>query len=252
MTSRDEARGMVRTELIKVAFPDSRYDFNTQECILDYKGSEEALEVLRAMKLYQTAKFFFVTPDNNLEKLRARAIQDGKLVLTTTYAIKRGFVILSHETVPEGQENYAALLDGQERLGRYVSLSQIRERVDKLGSLDFFITGASVINTQGVRFGKGHGFADLEWAMLYEIGAVDTNTVVIAFVHDTQVVEIPLETTGFDTVVDLIITPTRVIHIEDPQKPTVGVVWEKLDEHLFETIPPLQELSKMKEGGKGE
>jgi 5-formyltetrahydrofolate cyclo-ligase len=253
MTSRDEVREKVRTELIKVAFPDSRYHLNTRECILDYRGSEKALKVLKAMKLYQTAKFSFVTPDNNLEKLRACAIQDGKVVLTTTYAIKRGFVILSHETVPKGQENYAALLDGQERLGRYVSLSQIGELVEQFGrGLDLFITGASVINTQGVRFGKGHGYADLEWAMLYEIGAVDESTTVIAFVHDVQLVEMPLEATIFDTVVDMIVTPTKVIHVEKPQKPRVGVVWKKLDKELFETIPPLQELWGMKEGGMSE
>jgi len=250
--SQQDVREGVWEQLIKVAKPDSRFHFDFGEFIPDYEGSEQALGRLLSMKIYSMARFIFVTPDNNLEGLRARTIQYGKVLLTTTYAIKRGFVVLCHETVRQGKEDFASLLDGQEKLGRPVSLSEIRELVDRLGVLDFFITGASVINLQGIRFGKGHGYADLEWAMLSEIGAVDESTIVVAFVHDCQVEDMPLTTSIFDTAVDMIVTPTRVIHVEKPLKPTVGVVWEKLDEKLFKTIPPLQELKAMREGGKSE
>jgi 5-formyltetrahydrofolate cyclo-ligase len=39
----------------------------------------------------------------------------------------------------------------------------------------------------GYRIGKGEGYADLEFAMMMKMGAVDQNTVIAATVHDCQV-----------------------------------------------------------------
>ena len=93
--------------------------------------------------------------------------------------------------------------------------------------------------------GKGHGFFDLEWAMLYQMDVVDTSTPVVAFVHDCQVVDIELEASRFDTICDYIVTPTRVIEIVGPQKPTSGVLWDRLEEGMLQDIPPLRELKKL-------
>lgn len=81
--------------------------------------------------------------------------------------------------------------------------------------------------------------------MLYQIGAVDENTPVIAFVHDCQIVDVPFALSDFDTVCDYIITPTCTIEIEDPQKPTQGVIWDKLERDMMENIPLLGELKNM-------
>ena len=39
----------------------------------------------------------------------------------------------------------------------------------------------------GWRIGKGEGFADLEYAMMASMGAVDENTIIVTTVHDCQV-----------------------------------------------------------------
>ena len=78
-----------------------------------------------------------------------------------------------------------------------------------LDGMERFGTPAA-INEEGIRFGKGHGF--------------------------------------FDTVADVIFTPTRTIEVRDPHKPTCGIVWDLLDPRMFETIPPLQELKAMEPG----
>lgn len=39
----------------------------------------------------------------------------------------------------------------------------------------------------GCRIGKGEGYADLEWAMMASMGAVNDSTVVVTVVHDCQV-----------------------------------------------------------------
>ena len=109
------------------------------------------------------------------------------------------------------------------------------------------VTGASAITPSGIRFGKGHGYFDLEWAMLWEIQAVDPETPVIAVGHDCQVVDIDIETTPYDTIVDYIVTPTRVINVNsDIPKPSQGIIWDKLEKGMIENIPPLQELYDLK------
>lgn len=39
----------------------------------------------------------------------------------------------------------------------------------------------------GYRIGKGEGFADMEYAMMVSMGAVNESTVVVTVVHDCQV-----------------------------------------------------------------
>jgi len=241
MDDKRQARQEVWEALREVARPDSRFHFDFGEFIPDFEGSERALARLLALPLYQSSRFIFITPDNCLEELRAQALRDGKSILVSTYGIRRGLVILEPGEVPEGSEEYASWLDGMERFGRYASLADIQRR----GQLDFLITGGSVINQQGVRFGKGHGYFDLEWAMMFKIGAAVETTPVVAFVHDCQVADVVLEPSPFDTVCDLIITPSRVIEVENPSKPTVGVLWDRLAPGMMEDIPPLRELKEM-------
>jgi 5-formyltetrahydrofolate cyclo-ligase len=111
------------------------------------------------------------------------------------------------------------------------------------------ITGPGAINEAGVRFGKGHGFFDAEWGMLHRIGVIDATTSAIALVHDCQVLRETLHPEIFDTVADLIFTPTRTIEVPNPHKPTCGIVWDLLDPVMYDTIPPLQELRAMEEAG---
>jgi len=236
-----QIRAEVWDRLREVAKPDSRFHLDFAEFIPDFEGSEAALAKLLTLSLYQRSTLVFVTPDNCLEGLRAQALRDGKTILVPTYGIRRGLVKLDPEQIPKGVEEYASWLDGMEHFGQRVSLTDIQQ----LGLIDFLVTGASVINYEGVRFGKGHGFFDLEWAMLFEIGAANEATPVIAFVHDFQVVNIQLEPSPFDTVCDLIVTPSRDIKVRNPVKPTSGIIWERLAPGMTDDIPPLRELQQM-------
>jgi len=111
------------------------------------------------------------------------------------------------------------------------------------------VTGASAVSRNGVRFGKGHGFFDLEWAMFYQIGVADSNTPVVAVVHDCQVLKDNLTPSAYDTICDIIITPTQVIFVEGVQKPTHGVLWDKLEPGMMENISFLRELKELQERG---
>ena len=242
MDHKSEVRERVFAELRKVARPDSRFHFDFGEFIADFEGSEAANERLMAHRHYREASCIFITPDNCIEQLRHRALLDGKRVLMTTYSIKRGFWLLDPATIPADRLLYAATLDGMERHGRPMTLAQIRA---ELPQVDYMVTGTGAINEAGVRFGKGHGFFDAEWGMLYRIGKIGTHTPTAALVHDCQVLTETLYPEVFDTVADAVFTPTRTIEVPNPHKPTCGIVWSLLDPQMLATIPPLQELQGM-------
>lgn len=226
--------------LRKVARPDSRFSWDFAEFITDYEGSEQGAERIAAMDLYQKAKVIFITPDNNLEKLREIAFRDKKTVVMTNYGITRGFFLIAPGMIPEGKEEVASLLDGVGRYWKHQSLAQLRESV---GHIDLMVTGASTVTPGGIRFGKGHGYFDLEWAMTYTAGLVDVHTPVIGAGHDCQVVDAEVEVQPHDTAIDYIVTPTRVIQTRSEYpKPTCGILWSALEPQMRGQIPPIQEL----------
>lgn len=235
-------RERVWSELRKVAVPDSRFHYDFGEFIADFEGGEQAVARLTDHRFYRDADLVFITPDNCLDRLRLQALRDGKTVLMTTYSIKRGFWLLDPREIDPDLYLYASTLDGMERVGLPVSLRDIAATIEKV---DYMVTGTGAINHEGVRFGKGHGFFDAEWGMLYRIGRITTDTPCAAVVHDCQVLREKLTPDVYDTVVDVIFTPTRTIEVSAPHKPTCGILWDRLDPHMFDTIPPLQELRAM-------
>lgn len=241
MDHKSDIRQKVWQELHKVAVPDSRFHFDFGEFIADFEGGDAACERLRAHRYYKDAEFIFIAPDNCIERLREQALSDGKTVLMTTYSIKRGFWLLDPSEIGEENFHRASLLDAMERLARPVTLQDIA----KMPRVDCMVTGTGAINHEGVRFGKGHGFFDAEWAMLFEIGNISISTPAMAVVHDCQLLDEKLYPEDYDTVVDAIFTPTKTIEVKNPHKPDCGIIWDKLDPHMLATIPPLQELKSM-------
>ncbi len=241
MDHKASVRERVWSELRKVALPDSRFHFDFGEFIADFAGGDAAVQRLVAHPFYQRARLIFITPDNCLDRLRLKALEDGKTVLMTTYAIRRGFWVLDPATIAPDHYLYASTLDGMERVGRPVTLDEIAT----MPAVDYMVTGTGAINHEGVRFGKGHGFFDAEWGMLYQLKRITTATPSAAVVHDCQVLDETLMPEVFDTVADVVFTPTRTIEVAAPHKPTCGIVWDRLDPHMFETIPPLQQLKAM-------
>jgi 5-formyltetrahydrofolate cyclo-ligase len=165
----------------------------------------------------------------------------------TSYGIRRGFIELLPEDVPAGLEEWAVLLDVIERLGRHISLTEIQQRYPHI---ELLVTGGSAVTYQGARFGKGHGFFDIEWATLYSMGVVDNSTPIVDLVHDCQLVDEQLEISDFDTICDYIVTPTRVLHVPSPQKPIGGIYWDRLAPGMMESISTLKELKALEQEGK--
>lgn len=239
---KDVVRAKVWQELRKVAYPDSRFHYDFSSFIADFSGSEAAADKLLAMPSYRNCATIFITPDNCLEYLREKTLAAGIRVLITTYGIRRGFWLLDPALIQPELYRYAATLDGLEKIGRPVSLADIAGLDLQIG---FMVTGTGAINHAGIRFGKGHGFFDLEWAMLHTLKVVSQATTTAAVVHDCQVLDEALHPETYDTICNLIVTPTQVLRAEAATQPTCGILWDQLESGMMDDIPPLQELLAM-------
>ncbi|KAI0470957.1 5-formyltetrahydrofolate cyclo-ligase [Xylariaceae sp. FL0804] len=288
-THKGDVRERVWRELRKVALPDSRFHYDFGSFIADFAGSRAACDALLALPTYPTSTststgssdsdsdsessvVVFITPDNCVEHLRLQTLRRGVRVLTTTYGLRRGFWLL--DPTPGGQLvdaaggerepgllRYAATLDGMEKVARHVTLAELATwragagvgaaaaaKSDEL-RVGFAVTGTGAISGEGVRFGKGHGYFDLEWAMMHACGLVSRDTLTAAVVHDCQVLDEELRPDVFDTVCDLVVTPTRVLRCDAAlaHKPTCGILWDRLQPGMLEDMPPLQELRAMQQ-----
>jgi 5-formyltetrahydrofolate cyclo-ligase len=242
LSSTKIVRERIWSRLKDVALPDSRFHTNFAEVIPDFVGSEKATDRLVAEPFYQKGAYAFITPDNCLVDLRRRMLLAGKSMVVSTYGIYRGFRLLEPAMVPEGAELYAAWLDGLEHFGRPITLAEVARR----GAFDFMVTGASAVSLDGVRFGKGHGFFDLEWGMFTDLGIVDERTPVAALVHDVQVVEDKLFPSPTDIIVDWIATPSALHRVERTHPRPRGVKWDLLSPEQIDATPPLQELQRLR------
>ena len=85
---------------------------------------------------------------------------------------------------------------------------------------------------------KGLGYAEIEWAILHELGVVDQSTIVITTVHQSQIVSDEVFSqnlqTSHDLPVDIIITPRKIINVKPKiAKPSCGIIWEQINkDHL--------------------
>ncbi|KAE8448710.1 hypothetical protein EG329_008925 [Mollisiaceae sp. DMI_Dod_QoI] len=236
-------RNKVWSQLRHVARPDSRFHHDYSSFIADFEGSSAATDLLVSLPAYKNANLIFIAPDNCIQELRYRSLKDGKTVLVTTYGIRRGFWILDPKEIDESKWEMASMLDGMERIGKHVTLADITNLPMDIGLM---VTGTGAINHEGLRFGKGHGFFDLEWAMLYTVGKVNKTTQTIAVVHECQVLDEELRGEVWDTGCDFVVTNKRVIEVLDASKPSCGILWDKLEEGMLDDIEPLREISNMR------
>ncbi|MEM6383157.1 MAG: 5-formyltetrahydrofolate cyclo-ligase [Pseudomonadota bacterium] len=241
MSTSKMMRERIWTKLHDVARPDTRFHLNFAEVIPDFEGSDMATRRVVDDDAYQASNFAFITPDNCLSDLRRQMIEAGKPFVMSTYGIYRGFVLMEPEMVPKGAAQYAAWLDGMEHFGKPITLAEIARR----GRFDLLVTGASAVSVNGVRFGKGHGFFDLEWGMFTDLGLVDEDTPVIAVVHDVQLVEDQLQPSETDILVDQIATPGQMHTVARRAKRPSGVKWDLLEQKQIDETPPLQELQRI-------
>jgi 5-formyltetrahydrofolate cyclo-ligase len=212
--------------------------------IPNYVGAEAAADRLAALPEWKRARVLKMNPDSPQLALRARAIEDGKLVYMAVpkLASELPFVQLEKSRLAAPALE-AASIDGAARHGVPLSLSAMQP-------IDLIVCGSVVVNADGVRIGKGGGYADIEYALLSELGCVTAETLIVTTVHDLQVLDEALPETSHDFRLDRIATPTRVLVCPPAPRPH-GIQWDELDAEKIASIPALTERRRRSQRSRG-
>ncbi|MCD6487616.1 MAG: 5-formyltetrahydrofolate cyclo-ligase [Desulfurococcales archaeon] len=204
--------------------------------IPNFVGAEEAANRLFRTSLWRKAKVIKVNPDSPQKPVRLKALLDGKIVIMASPRLKRGFILLDPRTIPAFSYRYASTIRGAFVYGREISLQG-------LPMIDLVVTGSVAIDKQGNRLGKGGGYAELEYAILRELGLVNEYTPIVTTIHDKQLVnEIPWE--PHDLVIDAAFTPTKTLYFKASRTKPGGIIWDILGEK--KELPVIRELARLK------
>ena len=228
-------RQRIWDRLRPVARPDARFHLDFEQFVPDFDGSD-----LATARVALGSGLVFVTPDNAMLSLRARLIADGRRFVIASYNLRRGFLLVDPATMPALAPDDMATLDVIERHARPLDLARLAD----LGPIGLVATGASAVSRDGVRFGRGHTFLDLEWGIFAHLGLVDEATKIVAITHDVQVVDDLLHVTDHELPVDLIATPTRLVPVPRKGRRPRGISWNNVSPDLITAIPPLRELAR--------
>lgn len=217
--------------------------------IPNFVGAGAAAQMLGNLQAFATAKCVKVNPDSPQKQVRYLALSGGKKLLTPQPRLRTGFFsILDATTLPQGAINEACTSAGAGKYGEPISL-------DAKLKVDLIVIGSVAVDPRtGARLGKGEGFAELEYGMLRYMGAIDDSTVIITSVHDKQLVDdIPLEKLQVhDVPVDVICTPTQVIHTNTTIPKPQGIYWDRLSPEKLSQIKILRELKRRIEQETGQ
>jgi 5-formyltetrahydrofolate cyclo-ligase len=241
MSEVDEIRMRIRMRIWKtlqekgLALP----PYPVEGRIPNFKGAVEAARKLSKLPEWIRATVVKVNPDSPQRPVRMLALKEGKVLVMPTPRIKSGFLLLDPSRIPASHYQKASTIRGAFKYGVLLkSLSDVERR---LGRVDFIVEGSVAVDRQCNRLGKGEGYGDIEYALLYLIGKVDEKTPVATTVSDLQIVDsIPVK--PHDLPLDIIVTPSRVYRCpESWKRRPKGLVLESLRRHKVEEIPLLRE-----------
>lgn len=207
--------------------------------IPDFHGADTAAARLTRLFQWQTARVIKANPDRAQLPVRQRALHDGKLV----YMAVPKLADLQPFYRLEPQELHQAGLNLDEVAAHQTAAHTVpKAHLHELQPVDLIVCGSVAVNRNGIRIGKGAGYADIEVALLAETGLLTTHTTtIITTVHDLQLLDQPLPHDPHDFTVDYIITPNQTIHCPNPHRPT-GIDWQHLHPGQLDAIPILRSM----------
>lgn len=231
--SKDEARQAVWDTLTERRA--ARFPFPVRGRIPNFAGAREAAERLGTLPALQRARRIKVNPDAPQRPVREWALRNGVTVFMPTPRLKAGFRRLDPARIPADRLAEAAGLKRSARWAEEVPLSE-------LPRMDFVITGSVAVTRRGRRCGKGHGYGDLEYAVLRELGhpPVPVGTTV----HPLQIVE-DFPPDPHDLPLGVVATPEELIEIPDPPPEPGGIDWSLITGERLDEMPVLRELHRL-------
>ncbi|NXN27852.1 MTHSD protein, partial [Nycticryphes semicollaris] len=219
--------------------------------IPNFQGSHQACCSIKELDVFNKAREIKVDPDKPLEGVRLAALQARKTLLVPTPRLRTG---LFNRIVPPSGATKEILRICATAQG--IKEYSVPVGLDGKARVDLVVVGSVAVSEKGWRIGKGEGYADMEYAMMVSMGAVQEDTPVITIVHDCQVVDIAEELLDdHDLTVDYILTPTRTIKTNCKRPKPQGIIWHKASYlcycEMLEKIPILKSLRyREKQTGK--
>ena len=234
MTNIDQAKTAVRDRVWRLLEREGAVPEGSYGKIPGFYGTEMTAERLAGLDVWKRARTIKANPDWAQLPVRVQALRDGKLLYMAVpkMASLQPFFLLDPASLDLSPER-AAEKRGAAEAARRVGVEDMRP-------IDVVICGSVAVNRSGARIGKGAGYSDLEVALLIEAGLVTDKTVIVAPVHQLQVVDEEIPETEHDFSVDLIITPDEVIECPGRRRPR-GLVWKDLTPEKIGAIPVLAE-----------
>lgn len=204
--------------------------------IPNFKGANEAANKLVELDVFKKAKTLKVNPDAPQRTVRYLTLSNKKLLIMPPPRLRSHLIMLDPNVIPESSFYKASSIKGAFTYSKPLAL-------DAKFKMDFIVMGSVAVSDTGARIGKGEGYAELEYAVLKTIGAIDDNTPIATTVHDIQLVDdIPSE--DHDVPIDIIITPDKIIRTNTKLPKPKGIIWEKVTEEMLSKMPILQELKE--------
>lgn len=210
----------------------ARFPFPPHGRIPNFVAAQEAAQRLFAHPLFRTARRIKINPDAPQRYLRILALEHAITLYVPTPRLRGGFRCFDPALIPADQIQSAASLTKGARWAQDVAVTD-------LPPLDLIVTGSVAVTRAGKRCGKGHGYADLEYAILRELGHPPAP--VVTTVHDLQIVH-DFPTEAHDLPVSVIATPTTSIDVPEPPPPPTGIDWTRLSAADLAAMPILREL----------
>jgi len=213
-----------------------RFPFPLQGRIPNFDGADRAAARLLAHPLFEQVKCVKVNPDSPQRHVRKALLDRGITIITPTPRLQGAFFRLDPAAIPKEHYWDAASLKRGGEWGEEVAL-------DRLPTIDAIVMGSVAVTRGGRRLGKGHGYADLEFGILRELG--HPRVPVMTTVHSLQVLdEFPVE--PHDVPLTAIATPDELIEIGHPLPAPAGIDWERLPAEALHETPILMQLKTLR------
>src|SRR5919202_3783891 len=149
--------------------------------IPNFVGASAAADALAGTDEWRAAGALKCNPDSPQRPVRLRALREGKILYMAVPRLREARCFWELDPRRLRDVARAATIAGASAAGRAVDPR-------RMPHLDLVVIGSVAVNRRGERVGKGGGDADLEYAILREIGCIDDDTVVATTIHPLQLV----------------------------------------------------------------
>ena len=208
---------------------------NLYDKIPDFKRANAAASNVINLDVWKEASVIKSNPDKAQRPLRELALKSGKTVYMAVPRLRKSKCFVEITCSLEASVETLSTMEGALKYGKPVYPSD-------LAPIDLVISGSVAVNREGIRIGKGGGFADIEFALAVEGGSVTNETPVLTTVDHIQILDEPFPWSRHDVAVDYIVAEEEIIYCDRSNDRPAGIYWEDLDESKLQEIPLLKTL----------